>query len=131
MTEKRDRHNKHAPYWAAALALFGLIGISTTVFSLGEFWNGYVLDMTGPAWNYILFRLRFTEYTDHPWAKFFSPVRTLLIFVAVAFGMEATQLLDFYDATFDPWDLVAYLSLLVPLFIIDIKTLNELIPGEY
>ena len=77
----------------------------------------------GPAWNYILFRLRFTEYTDNPWTKFFSPVRTLIIFVAVAFGIEAAQLLDLYNSTFDPFDLLAYISLLVPLFLIDIKTL--------
>jgi len=41
------KHNKSAPYWAICLFVFGLTGISTIWINLGNFWNGYVLDMTG------------------------------------------------------------------------------------
>jgi len=32
------------------------------------------------------------------------------------------QYFELYDATFDPWDLVAYISILLPLFILDQMT---------
>ena len=46
-------HNKNAPFWAGALIIIGLTGISTTWFEWGDFWKGYVLDICGPAWNYL------------------------------------------------------------------------------
>jgi len=52
----KNRHDKYAPYWASALFVFGAVGLSTIWIDLGKFWKGYLLDMTGPAWNYILFR---------------------------------------------------------------------------
>ena len=112
-SERRDRHNKHAPYWAGGLLVFGVLGVSTTFSNFGEFWSGYVLDMTGPAWNYILFRLRFTEYVDNAWTRQFTPTRTLLLFVSVVFGIEVAQYFNWYGATFDPLDLLAYVSILV------------------
>lgn len=66
-----ERHDKCAPYWAAALLILCLTGISTIWIDLGIFWKGYVLDMTGPAWNYILFRGLNTEYADNVWTRFF------------------------------------------------------------
>jgi hypothetical protein len=53
-------HNENAPFWAIALVFLGLLGLSTIWIDLGEFWKGYVLDMAGPAWNYILFRGLYT-----------------------------------------------------------------------
>jgi hypothetical protein len=113
-------HDKRAPYWAAALLLLGVTGVATTWIDLGSFWSGYVLDMTGPAWNYILFRGLFTAEADNRWTRFFTPVRTLAIFLVVCFGIEMAQYFELYDATFDPWDFFAYISLLVPIFIIDL-----------
>ena len=60
----KNRHNQLAPYWALALFLFLITGLSTINFELGSFWNGYVLDMVGPAWNYILFRRLFIAKAD-------------------------------------------------------------------
>ena len=112
-------HDRNAPYWAAALAILCVTGLSTTWIDLGSFWRGYVLDMTGPAWNYILFRGLFTHQTDNIWTRFFTPRRTLLCFVAVSFSIEGAQGLGLYEATYDRWDLLAYVSLLVPLFVLD------------
>lgn len=117
--DRRERHDKAAPWWALTLVIFGVTGVSTTFVSLGAFWDGYVLDMTGPAWNYILFRRLFHQYADDAWTRFFNPRRTVVIFLAVAFGIEFIQYLELYDSTFDPWDLVAYVSLLLPLFMVD------------
>ena len=114
-------HNKLAPYWAIMLLIFGGIGVSTVWLDFGPFWKGYALDATGPAWNYILFRGLFTNYTVNLWTKFFSPVRTFVIFNMVCLVIEGMQYFEVYDATYDPWDLVAYVSLLIPVFIIDLK----------
>lgn len=118
------RHNRLAPYWAVALIVFGIIGIATTWVDLGSFWKGYLLDITGPAWNYILFRGLFTYKADNIWTRFFTPKKTLFIFLLVCFGIESAQYFNIYEATYDPWDLLAYISLLIPLFIIDSRQLK-------
>jgi len=64
--------------------------------------------MTGPAWNYILFRGLFTAEANNAWTDFFTPVRTLVIFLLVCFGIESMQYLKIYDSTFDTWDLLPY-----------------------
>lgn len=121
MKQEKDisKHNKNAPYWAVAFALFTLAGLSTTWFVIGGFWNGYVLDMVGPAWNYILFRGLFTGKVNNAWTRFFTANRTVIIFISVSFGIEALQFFEVYDACFDPFDLLAYISLLAPLYLID------------
>jgi len=119
MDDRARRHDARAPYWAAALVIFGGTGLLTTVVHRPGFWDGYVLDMVGPAWNYILFRGLFTSYSDKAWARFFSPTRTFVLFVAFCFGVEAAQYLELYDSTFDPLDLLAYVSLLGPCYVID------------
>ena len=102
--------------------MFGMLGVSTTFLDFGDFWRGYVLDMTGPAWNYILFRLRFTEFVDNKWTRFFTPTRTLSIFLLVVFGIEGAQYFHLYDSSFDFIDLLAYISILIPLYFVDLKT---------
>ncbi len=113
------RHNKYAPYWAIALVFFWILGLSTIWIDSGKFWKGYVLDMVGPAWNYILFRGLYTAYADNIWTRFFTPIRTLTIFLIVCFGIETLQYFKVYNSTFDLWDLLAYISILVPLYLID------------
>ena len=118
-SDKKVRHNSLAPWWAAALFILAASGVSTIWVHWGSFWNGYVLDMTGPAWNYILFRDLYTNYAENIWTRFFTPLRTLFIFLLVCFGIEVMQYFDLYPATFDPWDFLAYISLLLPIFLLD------------
>lgn len=112
-------HNKNAPYWAASLVILGLLGLSTIWFDLGKFWKGYVLDMAGPAWNYILFRGLFTTKSNIAWIHFFTPNRTLVLFLTICFGIELLQYFQIYESTYDTWDLLAYISILIPIFLID------------
>ncbi len=123
-TEKYDRaaqiHDKAAPWWALVMFVLAASGLATVWLDGGPFWHGYVLDMAGPAWNYILFRGLFTAYTDNAWRRFFTPVRTFVIFVLACAGIETAQYFNLYDATFDPWDFAAYLSLLIPVFLTDL-----------
>lgn len=117
--QAKEIHNKYAPFWAAAMFVFGITGLSTVWFDTGDFWGGYGLDIMGPAWNYILFRGLFTGYTENKWRRFFTPNRTFIIFVLVAYGIETAQYLEWYESTFDPYDLLAYVSLLIPLYLLD------------
>jgi len=118
-SHKKYIHDKFAPYWATILIVLCITGLATVWIDLGAFWKGYVLDMTGPAWNYILFRGLFTSYSSNKWTRFFTPVRTLIIFLIVCFGIEAAQYFKLYSSTLDPWDFVAYISLLIPLYSLD------------
>ena len=118
-SNNKRRHDRLAPYWAAGLVILGGTGLATNWIDLGAFWKGYVLDMTGPAWNYILFRGLFTSYRENTWTRFFTPKRTLFIFLSVCAGIEGAQYLNLYEATYDPWDFLAYVVILIPLFLID------------
>jgi hypothetical protein len=122
---KRVRRDSYSQWWAVTLVILGTVGISSSWIRLGSFWNGYILDMTGPAWNYILFRGLFTVKTENAWSRFFTPVRTLLIFLVVCSGIEMAQFFGLYEATFDPWDFLAYVSLLLPVFIVDIISMRN------
>ena len=114
-------HNKYAPYWAAALVLLMAAGLSTIWLKPGGIWNSYVLDICGPAWTYILIRGLFTSKSDNAWTRFFNPLRSFLVIVLAAFGIEIIQYFGLYESTFDPWDFPAYLLILLPLFLRDRK----------
>jgi len=118
-TQAVSAHNKYAPYWAVAMILFVVSGLSVSWLKPGGFWSGYVIDMVGPAWSYILIRGLFTAKADNRWTRFFTPTRTFILLLATAFGIETMQYFKLYDSTFDWWDLLAYLSILVPVFGID------------
>lgn len=114
-----NNHNKYAPYWALAFVLFLVLGLATTWFSIKGFWNSYLLDMVGPAWTYILFRGLFTAKANNIWTRFFTANKTVFILVIVSFGIESMQYFEIYPSTFDKFDLLAYISILFPIFIID------------
>jgi hypothetical protein len=118
-------HDKYAPYWAITLVILLGTGLSTIWFDFGDFWSGYVLDMVGPAWTYVLFRGLFTAIADNIWTRFFSPNRTLIILLICCFGIETLQYFKIYDSTFDYWDLLAYISILVPLYLIDRRIIRK------
>ena len=117
----KTKHDKFAPYWAFGLFLFCGMGIATINVDLGSFWNSYVLDMVAPAWNYILFRGLFTYKANNAWTRFFTPLKTFGIILVVCFLIEYVQYLSLYDGTYDLYDLLAYISILLPLFILDSK----------
>jgi hypothetical protein len=116
---KADRHNRYAPFWAIAMIALIVTGLCTIWVNGGNFWKEYVLDMVGPAWTYILIRGLFTAKQDNRFTRLFTPATTLLVLLVAAFGIETLQYFRVYESTFDPWDLVAYTSVIVPLFIMD------------
>ena len=116
---KKSKHDDLAPYWAFGLIFLCGTGLATIWIDLGAFWKGYVLDMTGPAWNYILFRGLFTSSAENAWTRFFTPKKTLFIFLFVCAEIEFAQYFNLYESTYDPWDFLAYVSILIPLFLLD------------
>lgn len=118
-------HNRQAPLWAAGFIALCATGVSTNWIDFGAFWRGYVLDITGPAWCYILFRGRFTRWSVSPWTRAFSPTRTMTVVLLACIAIEAAQFMELYAATYDAWDFVAYLSLLVPIYVTDLTLSPE------
>lgn len=94
-------------------------GLATSWVDGGPVWKGHVLDATGPAWTYILIRLRYTRWVDNAWTRLFTPLRTFVVCAGASWLIEGMQYLGLYDATFDPWDLVAYLVILAPMAVVD------------
>ncbi len=105
--------------WAGLVVLLGTISLATGAYRPGGFWSSYVLDMAGPAWNYILIRGLFAEGQRTAISRFFTPIRALLFVVSLCFVIEFMQFLKLYESTFDPCDLAAYVSLVLPCFVAD------------
>ena len=114
-----SRHDRYAPCWAAALVILTSTGIATNWIDLGNFWKGYVLDIVGPAWAYILFRGLYTKETENIWTRFFTPEITLILLFIICVGIEIAQYMGLYKATFDIMDFLAYVSITLPIFLID------------
>ena len=53
----------------------------------------------------------------------FSPELALFLIITLSFAIELMQYFEVYNATFDPFDFLAYLSGTLVIYIID-KTLN-------
>jgi hypothetical protein len=121
LQKNMSKRDAFAPYWALGYVVLCGTTLATIWIDFGAFWKGYVLDMTGPAWSYILFRGLFRAQTENAWTRFFTPKKTLFVCLLVCFCIEGTQYLKLYESTYDPWDFLAYVSILIPLFLLDLR----------
>jgi hypothetical protein len=124
MSHAASRIHGHR-YWAVALVVLGTIGLSTGLVRAPGFWSSNVLDMVGPAWNYILLRGLFSKTQPAMLSRFLTPEGALVLIVAICGLIEAAQYFQLYEAHYDPYDLLAYVSLLLPCYAIDRWTLNR------
>lgn len=99
--------------------VLGTIGLATACIRGPSFWNGYVLDIVGPAWNYILIRGLFSKSQPAMLSRLVNPEAAFVLITTVCFIVEAAQYLELYDAFYDPHDFLAYVSLMLPCYIID------------
>ena len=104
--------------WKISLILLGIISLSTGLSKRPGFWTSYVLDMAGPAWNYILIRGQYSAQQTF-FSFRFSPEFALLLIMGICFLIETSQYFKLYTAHFDPWDYLAYVSILIPVYLID------------
>ena len=112
-------HPGERRFWAASLIILGTNGLATGFYPVAGFWSSYVLDIVGPAWNYILIRGLFAKNQTTFISTFFKPEVALGSIIAACFLIETAQFLNLYEAHFDYFDFLAYISLVVPFYIID------------
>jgi len=112
-------------YWKVSLVMFGTISLATGIIRVPGFWSSYMLDIMGPAWNYILIRGLFSRTQPAMLSRILMPEAALVLIVATCFFVEVAQYLRLYESTYDPFDLVAYVSLIVPCYIIDRRLLKR------
>lgn len=106
-------------YWKAALVTLGAVALASALVRGRGFWSSYVLDIVGPAWIYILVRGQFSRKQPAMLSALLSPGGALAIVLAACFLIEAAQYLRLYDARFDRLDLVAYVSLVLPCYMVE------------
>jgi len=112
-------------FWKIALIFLGLTALSTGLVKDSEFWTGYVLDITGPAWCYILIRGRYKENNTSFFGIRFSAWAAFLLILGVCFIVESLQYIELYESTFDPIDYPSYFSLIIVVFSIDIWLIQK------
>ena len=106
-------------FWKIILILSGCTVLATCLIRIPGFWSSYVLDMTGPAMGYILLRVQYTSKESTFLSFRFTPESAALLIFGICFVVETSQYFKLYEAHFDPYDYVAYISLLVPCYLID------------
>ena len=99
--------------------ILGGLGLATCFARVRGFWSSYVLDMAGPAWNYILIRGLFSKRQPAMLSRVLNPTAAISTIAGACFLIESAQYLRLYDAHYDPYDFVAYISLVLPCFVID------------
>jgi len=106
-------------FWKTVLIILGSLAILTCFIRISDFVSGYVLDMVGPAMGYILLRVQYTSKQSTFLSFKFTPGLTALLISGICFLIETSQYFNLYDAYFDPWDYLAYISILIPCYLID------------
>jgi len=106
-------------FWKIILILSGCTVLATCLIRIPGFWSSYVLDMTGPAMGYILLRVQYTSKESTFLSFRFTPESAALLIFGICFVVETSQYFKLYEAHFDRYDYVAYISLLLPCYLID------------
>ena len=112
---------KQVWFWKIMVIVLGLISLSTGLLRSSGFWNSYILDITGPAWAYVLVRVQYNSKTDRFLYIRFSPASAFLSIISICVMVEAMQYFRLYNSTFDPLDLLAYLSGTFAVYLIDMS----------
>ncbi len=115
----RKTQDREIRWWAVAIILFGSTGLLTCVVKHPGFWSSYVLDITGPAWNYILIRGLFTPTKTTALSRYFTPEITIIFIIGTCYLIEFCQYIELYDSHYDPYDFLAYVSGVLPCYIAD------------
>ena len=111
-------------FWKMLVVLLGLIALSTGLFKSAGFWTSYVLDIVGPAWIYVLLRVQYKPGKSTFLSIAFSPEKALLLVTGICYIIETSQYFQLYEAHFDPFDYLAYISGVIPFYIIDKWMMN-------
>ena len=122
-----DRAPVHR-WWAIALVLFATLVFTTEFLKIPGIWGSYAIDVFGPPMVYIYIRGLFAKNQPAKWSAWFSPELAAVYIALICFLFELAQYVSprlswpwntLYRKHYDPWDFVAYVSLLVPCYAID------------
>lgn len=111
--------SKTVRIWKVVLIVLGIVSLSSGLVKTPGFWSSYLLDIAGPAWGYVLLRTQYIAGDSGFLSIRFSPEMALMIILIICFLIETAQYFEIYDAHFDPYDYLAYISVLLPVYLID------------
>ena len=111
--------SKTVRIWKVVLIVLGIVSLSSGLVKTPGFWSSYLLDIAGPAWGYVLIRTQYIAGDSGFLSIRFSPEMALMIILIICFLIETAQYFEIYDAHFDPYDYLAYISVLLPVYLID------------
>ena len=110
--------------WKGVVISLGLISLSSGLLKIPGFWSSYLLDITGPAWGYVLLRAQYKSKDARFLSIKFNPEGALLTITIICFAVETAQYFELYEAYFDPYDYLAYISGIFIVYLFD-KLLNR------
>ena len=105
--------------WKALVIILGLISLSSGLLKIPGFWSSYLLDITGPAWGYVLLRAQYKTGDAGFLYVRLSPEGALLTIAIICFTIETAQYFELYKAYFDPYDYLAYISGITVVYLLD------------
>jgi len=110
---------KQSYFWKILIVILGIIVLSATFMKSPGFITSYMVDIAGPAWIYILIRVQYSTTHSTFLSIKFSPEFAALLIIGISVIIETSQYYEIYDAHFDPYDYVAYISGTVPIYLLD------------
>lgn len=105
--------------WKIIVIFLGIISLSSGLLKTPGFWSSYLLDIVGPAWGYVLLRAQYKAGDSGFLTIRFSPEGALLTVLIICSAIETAQYFELYEAYFDPFDYLAYISGVLPVYLFD------------
>jgi hypothetical protein len=116
---REEKRHMYVWIWKAVVIILGIISLSSGLLKTPGFWSSYLLDITGPAWGYVLLRAQYKTGDSGFLFVRFSPEGALLTIVTICFAVETAQYFELYKAYFDPYDYLAYISGITIVYLFD------------
>ena len=113
-----DTRISRVRWWSVAFFALVAVGLAAGTFQRPGFWSNYVFDIAGPAGAYILLR-GLHRPTQSVLRGYFTPAVAAALVIGFCFLLETGQYFGLYHGHFDPYDLVAYVSGVLPCYVAD------------
>jgi len=105
--------------WKAIVIILGVISLTSGLLKAPGFWSSYLLDISGPAWGYVLLRAQYKTGDSGFLSVRFSPEGAFLTIAIICLTIETAQYFELYKAYFDPYDYLAYISGIIIVYLLD------------
>ena len=105
--------------WRTVILALVAVLLATEVLERPGFWSSYARDLVGPAVIYLLFRGRHRASEARVFWGLRTPDRVVAFVLGFCFTVEAAQYFGLVSGRFDPYDLAAYVTGLLPWYLVD------------